>query len=1285
MKSEDDCQTQAAGLRQRAEKIFQQRIVSTCANLESMPLEEIRRIIHELQIHQIELEMQNEELLRTQEQLDCQKERYFDLYDLAPFGYCTVNEKGLILEANLTASTLLGVVRGELIGQPLSYFILKEDQDIYYLHKKQLFQTGEPQSCKLRMVKKERTIFWAHLEAKVNKDVEGMPELRIVLSDISESKFKEDMVELATRLIAQTSTPEDLHQRMSSLAVSLQNITGCEAVGIRLKEGDDYPYYVTSGFPSAFVQAETHLCVEKPAGEILRDNIGNPVLECMCGNILQGRFDPAKPFFTVKGSFWSNGTTALLATTTDADRQARTRNRCNGEGYESVALVPLRINNQSLGLLQFNDHRPDRFSPALIAHFEKIADIITIALWRSQIEERIQASEALYRGIGESIDYGVWVCAPDGRNTYASESFLNMVGITQEQCSDLGWSDVLHPDDSERTLAMWQECVRTGGTWDVEHRFRGADGKWHWVLARGVPIRNRHGEIVNWAGINLDITKRKQSEELLRANEEKFRTVADYIHDWEYWKASDGSLIYVTPSCERITGYRAGEFYQDPGLLTSIIHPDDRQNFRQHIDTALPVKGDYRKIEFRILIKSGEERLIEHICTEVFDREGTSLGRRVSNRDITQRRRAEMALLESEKLYRSLFENMMNGFAYCRMLFENGKPSDFMYLAVNEAFEQQTGLKNVVGRKVTEIIPGIQDKDPRLFEIYGEVAQTHKPAHFEMFVEAMKMWFSIAVYCPLHEHFVAVFDVITERKQAEEALRESEKRLQLVLDGSQLGFWDWNIETGEVIRNARWAEMLGYTLEEIESSVEQWSDLHHPDDREYAWKSLNDHLEGRTPAYKVEYRMLTKDGQCKWILDQAKIVSRDSQGKPLRMCGTKTDITERKGAEQEREKLQAQLNQAQKMESVGRLAGGVAHDFNNMLGVILGYTEMALDQVDPSSPLYQDLHEIYKAGSRSADITQQLLAFARKQTIQPKILDLNVAIESMLKMLQRLMGEDIDLAWVPGLSLGNIKMDPSQLDQLLANLCVNSRDAIQGVGKVTVETGMVTFDEEYCASHEGSTPGVFILLTVSDNGCGMDKEILHKIFEPFFTTKEAGKGTGLGLATVYGIVRQNNGFINVYSEPGDGTTVNIYLPVHQSDTGEIKAKTTTDIPSGGNETILLVEDEDLVLKLAKSMLEKLGYTVLTAKTPAEAIHLAEAHADKIHLLVTDVVMPGMNGRDLSGHLSSLYPDIKTLFMSGYTANVIAHRGILDDGVRFIAKPFSIQNLAVKVREALARQ
>jgi two-component system sensor histidine kinase EvgS len=362
----------------------------------------------------------------------------------------------------------------------------------------------------------------------------------------------------------------------------------------------------------------------------------------------------------------------------------------------------------------------------------------------------------------------------------------------------------------------------------------------------------------------------------------------------------------------------------------------------------------------------------------------------------------------------------------------------------------------------------------------------------------------------------------------------------------------------------------------------------------------------------------------------------------------------------------------------------VAHDYNNMLSVILGYAQMGLQKTDPDSSLHGDLLEILDAAQRSAAITRQLLAFARKQTITPQILDLNETVEGMLNMLRRLIGEDINLSWLPEPHLWPIEIDPSQVDQLLANLCVNARDAISDVGKITIETSMVTIDQEYCETHAVAVLGDYVMLVVSDNGCGMDKEILDKIFEPFFTTKELGKGTGLGLATVYGIVKQNNGFINVYSESDKGTTFKIYLPRYTQEFTTVENEDCAEITACNGETILVVEDEASILKLTRKILSGLGYTVLTAKSPMEAINLAHEHRTGIDLLLSDVIMPEMNGKDLAELILTFYPDLKCLFMSGYTANVISSQGILNDDMHFIQKPFVAKDLAVKVREVLGK-
>lgn len=521
-----------------------------------------------------------------------------------------------------------------------------------------------------------------------------------------------------------------------------------------------------------------------------------------------------------------------------------------------------------------------------------------------------------------------------------------------------------------------------------------------------------------------------------------------------------------------------------------------------------------------------------------------------------------------------------------------------------------------------------------------------------------------------------------EHRQSEMALRESESRFRLFAELAPVGVVILDDNERTLFVSSKFTELFGYTLEDL-PSAEEWWQLAYPNEdfrervrREWLAKieaAKRTHSENRP----MEYPVHCKDGSIR------QVVFRLATTGSLKFI-VLIDISERKRAEEERDKLERQLMQAQKMESVGRLAGGVAHDYNNMLGVIIGFTELALDKTNPDDPLNEDLQEVLGAARRATEITRQLLAFARKQTIAPQVLNLNDTLESMLKMLRRLIGEDIDLSWRPSTGLWPVKIDPSQLDQLLANLCVNARDAIADVGKITIETRNISFDEEYCSDHPGFFPGDFALLAVSDDGCGMDKTILDQLFEPFFTTKGTGKGTGLGLATVYGIVKQNEGFINVYSEPGKGSTIKIYLPRHGSEADEVREVAAAEIPQGHGETILIVEDEAAILRLAAKMLERQKYVVLEAASPGRAVEIAKEHGGAIDLLMTDVIMPEMNGRDLASELQVLCPGLKVLFMSGYTANVIAHRGVLDEGVNFIQKPFSNHGLAVKVREVLAR-
>ncbi len=539
----------------------------------------------------------------------------------------------------------------------------------------------------------------------------------------------------------------------------------------------------------------------------------------------------------------------------------------------------------------------------------------------------------------------------------------------------------------------------------------------------------------------------------------------------------------------------------------------------------------------------------------------------------------------------------------------------------------------------------------------------------------------MAPRAPAIEAMARLAAVALARLRAQAALEETRRRFEQLAAQSGTVVWEVDREGLYTYVSEVAVAVIGFAPEEIVGRL-HFYDLHPPEGRDAFRAAAFEAFARKEDFAGLENPVVTKDGRTIWVSTNG-IPVLDAGGALLGYRGSDTDVTERRRLEDEKEKLRVQLLQAQKMESIGRLAGGVAHDFNNMLGAITGYAEFALEQVDPAGPVAADIYEIQKAAARSVDMTRQLLAFARRQTIAPKVLDLNETLGSALKMLRRLVGEDIDVIWMPGRGVPSIRMDLSQIDQVLANLCVNARDAIDGVGRITIETSGRIVGEADSARYPGLDPGEYACLTVSDDGCGMDAATLAKLFEPFFTTKAVGKGTGLGLATVHGIVEQNGGHIAVRSEPGRGTAFEVLLPRYSGASGAPAHATGSAAAPRGRGTVLVVEDEAAIRKVATRMLEKLGYSALAAASPSEAFLLARRHAGVIDLLLTDVIMPEMNGRELARNLLPLLPGIGCLYMSGYPAEVIASHGVLEDGVHFLRKPFSQQELAAKVGEALA--
>jgi PAS domain S-box-containing protein len=611
---------------------------------------------------------------------------------------------------------------------------------------------------------------------------------------------------------------------------------------------------------------------------------------------------------------------------------------------------------------------------------------------------------------------------------------------------------------------------------------------------------------------------------------------------------------------------------------------------------------------------------------------------------------------------------------------------DGRYIYGNRRAAANLGLtqEQFIGKTVDELFP--PDVAATFREGCRQVIDSGETLRSEDFlvVDGVEFWSSTLMQ-PLRDASGRVTAVqgivrdIASRKRAEIALQASEERLRQVIRASNIGIFDLDFAAQTVYWSPEQRAIWGWGADEPVAWDEHLAYIH-PDDRAMvnaASVAAHGTADG---VFDIEHRILTKTGGERWITVRAKAFfgKNDTQRRPVRVVGATRDITEEKLAAAEREDLQTQLLQSQKLESVGRLAGGIAHDFNNILNIIIGCTEMAASEADPIA-VSGYLGEILKAATRSADLTRQLLGFARRQTVIPRVVDLNDFVSASLKMLRRLIGEHVSLSWHPGIEVWPVRIDPVQVDQILVNLIANARDAIGEAGAVVIHTENVPASSTFM--YQGLPPGEYVRLAVVDNGKGMDADTQSHLFEPFYTTKAAGRGTGLGMASVDGIVRQNGGLITVKSEVGRGTTVNVFLPrvVPESarDSGAY-----ADASHRGTETILLVEDEPALLRLATRSLESLGYTVLPASRPDDALALARTHQGPVHMLVTDVVMPGMNGRTLAERLLEDVPNLKCLFMSGYTDSVMGMGGVLEEDVHFLQKPFSPRALADKVRQVL---
>jgi PAS domain S-box-containing protein len=752
-----------------------------------------------------------------------------------------------------------------------------------------------------------------------------------------------------------------------------------------------------------------------------------------------------------------------------------------------------------------------------------------------------------------------------------------------------------------------------------------------------------------------------------------------------FYKDRDGRYLGMNKAFEDFFGQTREQL---KGKTAFDIAPKDLATTYQQKDEELFESAGIQIYESRVSNASGQMRDVVFHKAAIADADGRATSLVGAIMDITDRKRAQEQLKKSEAQYRLIADNSAD------IISIQDKELNFTYVSPSverirgytaEECYRQT-LDQVMTPTSLEYAMQVFEEETALeAQGHADPTRTRTLELEEYKKDGSTIWVE-AVFSYIRNsrgEFTGILSVsreTTDRKAAQKALQESEHKHRLLAENTLDAIWQMDTDLKFTYVNQASAR-YGYSPDEWTGTY-----LHEhctPENMEFMAQAVAKAIEDNAQSVMFETELLHRDGTPIPVEIHGKLL-RDEKGDPLWIQGTTRDISARKKAEEDHKKLEAQLRQAQKMEAVGQLAGGIAHDFNNMLGVVIGYSELALMGLDESSTLHRYVTEIKGAGKRSAQLVDRLLAFARKQTITPSVLDLNSTISGMFKMLGRLIGENIQLFWKPDAGICPVYMDPSQIDQIITNLVVNARDAISDVGSVTIQTAVVKVEEYPQFGAENTVAsGKFVMLSVSDTGLGMDKKTQENIFEPFFTTKEVGKGTGLGLATVYGIVRQNNGFIKVYSEPGQGSAFKIFLPCYDDGQSLTKGLDKESLePPKGMETILLVEDEDSLLDLTKQVLTQLDYKVLAVNSPQKAIDLAKTYKSDIHLLLTDVVMPHMNGLTLWQHLQALRPEMKSLFMSGYSAEIISHKGVLDKGLIFLEKPFSRLTLAEKVREAL---
>ncbi len=1247
-------------LRKKAEKL----LAENGEKVPRIPLKGgIQGLSQELSVYHIELEMQNDELRRAQGELEELRLRYFDLYENAPVGYLTLDELGVVSDLNLTAARLLGIERAFLLKEPLAPLVAPESQDVFYLHLREVVRFPGTRTCELRLKrnKEGETFFHAQL-ASTAVQSNGTTAVRMVLTDITERKAAEEAL-------------RESEKRYHTLFNAIDE--GFCIIEVIFDENER---------PVDYRFLEINAAFEKQTGLI--DARGKRMRE------LAPKHE--EHWFEIYGKIALTG------------QPARFENRAEQlhRWYDVYAFRYGQPANRQVAIL-FNDISDRKRAEAVLetAHRdlekkveERTADLQAEVVERTRLEEETRRLYTVVReekdrlsSLINSMSDEVWFADTDKNFTLANPSALREFGFGAHDGIDVekmaASLEVYRPDGTLRpvdeapplralrgeAVRNQEEIVRTPARGELRNR-----------EVNAAPVRNAEGAIIGSVSVVRDITDRKKAEDAFQKSEERYRTTLASIGDAVITTDEEGSVTYLNRVAQELIGWAHEEAIGQPlERVFPIINELTRKPAENPVHRVLREGYVVGLANHTCLIsRDGKEMPIEDSAAPIRDAGGRVTGVVMVFHDVTEKRKAENALRISEEHYRSLFDNMLNGFAYCKMIFDENGPKDFTYLNVNAAFGALTGLKNVIGKNVSEVIPGIRQSDPELFEIYGRVALTGAPERFETHVEALEMWFSISVYSPQKEYFVAVFDVITERKLAEEALQRSHEELeQRVLERTEvlrrqadllelaynaIVVCDFN---GRItFWNARAEELYGFTRDEaLGRVIHTLLQTRFPVPFEEHMTALT--REGR---WEGELTHTTKDGR-QLVIASRQVLQRDETGQPVAIMEINLDMSEQKLVE-------AQLRQAQKMEALGTMSGGIAHDFNNILAAIIGFTELVAGHVAKDSRDARHLERVMEASIRGRELVRQMLAFSRKSEQMKKPLLVSNIVKESVTLLRASLPATISIRADTKGESGFILGDPVQIQQVLMNLCTNAAYAmLEKGGSLDVELSDYSVSPSNGDPH-GIKPGLYVKLAVRDTGIGISPDIMGKIFDPFFTTKKLGEGTGLGLSVVHGIVNQHDGYITVESEPGKGSTFTVYLPRIAGE-DETAAAVGDEIPTG-SERILFIDDEEALVEMGEDILAELGYDVISRMSGREALELLKSDPSRFDLIITDQTMPEMTGVELATEILALRPDMPIIMCTGFSYVVDADKAKAAGIRAFAMKPLTKREIAKTVRKVL---